>query len=87
MTLLVILEDLRMSMADDPMPAPAPTEGFRDIATAAGNRLKEALEKGITPATKTSAFLSFEIESFKSDSPDDPLDRVMKRFENQVRGV
>jgi hypothetical protein len=80
---------LAVVMADDPMPAPAVIEDFRDVAETAGEKFKEAIENGLTPATKTTAFFSYEIKPVKPDSPEYVLhlDRVMKRFETQVSHV
>jgi hypothetical protein len=80
---------LPVVMADDPMPAPATIERILDNAKAAGEKFKTAIENGLTPATKTTAFFSYEITPVKPDSPDHVLclDRFMKQFETQVSGV
>jgi hypothetical protein len=76
-------------MAGDPMPAPVTIEDFRNVARTAGERVKEAIENGLTPATETTAFFSYRIEPVEPESPEyvKLLDDAMKQFEAQVSGV
>jgi hypothetical protein len=76
-------------MAGDPMPAPVTIEDFRNVARTAGERVKEAIEDGLTPATETTAFFSYRIEPVEPESPEyvKLLDDAMKQFEAQVSGV
>jgi hypothetical protein len=76
-------------MADDPTPAMATIETFRDVAKTAGDKFKKAIEDGLTPVTKTKKFCSYEITPVKPDSPEyvRDLHRVMKQFETQVSAV
>lgn len=75
-------------MADDSVPGrdvTAALDGLHKSAESTGKKVRDALEEGLSPAVSHPAFLSFDSESFKVESPDGPsniLQDVKDRFED-----
>lgn len=60
---------------------------FRDIARSAGENVKEALQEGLKPVSKTKAHEAYDICSFNTEPSDDQssiLKNVKDAFEIEV---
>lgn len=80
-------------MADDPAPprtVPATSKDFRHIAKSTGEEVKDALQKGLEPATRTTFYAFFDNASFDietSEGKSNILNKVKDHFKKEVNST